>query len=134
MVFGWGGPGMEGRAPHAPGRAARAFRLAYSQTESLIGSVIGLLGLDLAVPDHTALCRRAETLEVPGPRRPGAGAGGDVLDARDSKLCDTLDAVDNPRRSLDRQERREELLAGFDRQRANKALGRLGTPTTGAAP
>src|SRR3954464_6163424 len=37
------------------------FRLAYRQTEGLIGSVIGLLGLDLAVPDHTTLCRRAET-------------------------------------------------------------------------
>src|SRR3954469_994517 len=29
------------------------FRLACRQTEGLIGSVIGLLGLDLAVPDHT---------------------------------------------------------------------------------
>ena len=44
------------------------FRLALRQTEGLIGSVIGLLGLDLAVPDHTTLCRRAETLEVPRPR------------------------------------------------------------------
>ena len=40
------------------------FRLPFRQTEGLIGSVIGLLGLDLAVPDHTTLCRRAETLEV----------------------------------------------------------------------
>ena len=39
------------------------FRLALRQTEGLIGSVIGLLGLDLAVPDHSTLCRRAETLE-----------------------------------------------------------------------
>ena len=31
------------------------FRLAFRQTEGLIGSVIGLLGLDLAVPDHTTL-------------------------------------------------------------------------------
>src|SRR4051795_1868998 len=51
------------------------FRLAYRQTEGLIGSVIGLLGLDLAVPDHTALCRRAATLEVPRPKPRGAGAG-----------------------------------------------------------
>src|SRR4051794_3756481 len=51
------------------------FRLAYRQTEGLIGSVIGLLGLDLAVPDHTTLCRRAETLEVPRPKPRGAGAG-----------------------------------------------------------
>ena len=44
------------------------FRLALRQTEGLIGSVIGLLGLDLAVPDHSTLCRRAETLKVPRPR------------------------------------------------------------------
>jgi len=43
------------------------FRLPFRQTEGLIGSVIGLLGLDLAVPDHTTLCRRAATLEVPQP-------------------------------------------------------------------
>src|SRR3954466_1472380 len=52
------------------------FRLAYRQTEGLIGSVIGLLGLDLAVPDHSTLCRRAETLEVPRPKPRGDGAGG----------------------------------------------------------
>src|SRR5215207_336836 len=54
------------------------FRLAYRQTEGLIGSVIGLLGLDLAVPDHSTLCRRAETLEVPRPKPRGAGAGADA--------------------------------------------------------
>src|SRR3954451_16740230 len=30
--------------------------------------------LDLAVPDHSTLCRRAETLEVPRPKPRGAGA------------------------------------------------------------
>jgi len=54
------------------------FRLPFRQTEGLIGSVIGLLGLDLAVPDHTTLCRRAETLEVPRPKPSGGGAGGDA--------------------------------------------------------
>src|SRR5829696_7739444 len=44
------------------------FRLALLQTEGLIGSIIGLLGLDLAVPDHITLSRRAETLEVPRPK------------------------------------------------------------------
>ena len=49
------------------------FRLAYRQTEGLIGSVIGLLGLDLRVPDHTTLSRRAATLEVPRPKPRGDG-------------------------------------------------------------
>src|SRR3954454_21820334 len=44
------------------------FRLAYRQTEGLIGSLMGLLDLDLPVPDHTTLSRRAATLEVPRPR------------------------------------------------------------------
>jgi hypothetical protein len=44
------------------------FRLALRQTEGLIGSIIALLGLDLAVPDHSTLSRRAETLEVPRAR------------------------------------------------------------------
>src|SRR4051812_3195325 len=52
------------------------FRLAYRQTEGLIGSVIGLLGLNLAVPDHTTLCRRAATLEGPRSKPRGSGAGG----------------------------------------------------------
>src|SRR5205085_8522957 len=43
------------------------FRLALRQTEGLIGSVIRLLGLDLAIPDHSTLSRRAETLAVAGP-------------------------------------------------------------------
>src|SRR5256714_9533676 len=40
------------------------FRLALRQTEGLIGSIIRLLGLDLAIPDHSTLSRRAEKLEV----------------------------------------------------------------------
>ncbi len=44
------------------------FRLALRQTEGLIGSILQLLGLDFAVPDHSTLSRRAETLEVPRPR------------------------------------------------------------------
>ena len=44
------------------------FRLALRQTEGLIGSIIRLLGLNLAVPDHSTLSRRAETLPAPQPR------------------------------------------------------------------
>ena len=40
------------------------FRLAYRQTKGLIGSVIGLLGLTLRVPDHTTLSRRAAAVRV----------------------------------------------------------------------
>src|SRR3954453_4374022 len=69
------------------------FRLAYRQTEGLIGSVIRLLGLDLPVPDHTTLSRRAATLEVPRPRSGNADAGRDaapvhlLVDSTGLKLC-----------------------------------------------
>src|SRR5438045_945172 len=43
------------------------FRLALRQTEGLIGSIIRLLGLDLATPDHSTLSRRAKRLEVARP-------------------------------------------------------------------
>jgi IS5 family transposase len=49
------------------------FGLGLRQTEGLIGSIIGLLGLELAVPDHSTLSRRAKTLEVPPPRRASSG-------------------------------------------------------------
>src|SRR4051794_33151891 len=44
------------------------FRLALRQSEGLVGSVLQLLGLDLPVPEHSTLSRRAETLEVPRPK------------------------------------------------------------------
>jgi hypothetical protein len=40
------------------------FRLALRQTEGLIASILRLLGLDLAVPDHSTISRRGETLPV----------------------------------------------------------------------
>jgi hypothetical protein len=43
------------------------FRLALRQTEGLLGTIFRLLCLDLAVPDHSTLSRRAESLEVPRP-------------------------------------------------------------------
>src|SRR3954470_13766443 len=69
------------------------FRLAYRQAEGLLGSVVGLLGLALRVPDHTTLSRRAATLEVPRPRRSGGDAGGKaapmhlLVDSTGLKLC-----------------------------------------------
>jgi hypothetical protein len=43
------------------------------QTGARIGSVIKLLGLDLAVPNHSTRGRRVKTLEVPLPRRLATG-------------------------------------------------------------
>src|SRR5436305_1520722 len=70
------------------------FRLAFRQTEGLIGSIIGLLGLTLRVPDHTTLSRRAATLEVPRPRSsssPEAGGAAApvhlLVDSTGLKLC-----------------------------------------------
>jgi hypothetical protein len=64
------------------------FRLALRQTEGLIGSILQLLGLDLAVPDHSTLSRRAETLEVPRPRSsPGSGPVHLLVDSTGLRLC-----------------------------------------------
>jgi hypothetical protein len=70
------------------------FRLALRQTEGLIGSLMRLLGLDLPVPDHTTLSRRAATLEVPRPwSGSNSGAGNDaepvhlLVDSTGLKLC-----------------------------------------------
>src|ERR671917_740623 len=84
-----------GGQPHYPALAIRTaltlravFRLALRQTEGLIGSILHLLGLDLAVPDHSTLSRRAETLEVP---RPASGPRGEpvhlLVDSTGLKLC-----------------------------------------------
>ncbi len=62
------------------------FRLALRQTEGLIGSILALLGLDLAVPDHSTLSRRAETLKVASPR-PGSAPVHLLVDSTGLKLC-----------------------------------------------
>jgi len=69
------------------------FRLAYRQAEGLIGSIIGLLGLTLRVPDHTTLSRRSATLTVPRPQPNNIGAGDGspprhlLVDSTGLKLC-----------------------------------------------
>ena len=69
------------------------FRLAFRQTEGLIASIIGLLGLTLRVPDHTTLSRRrAATLELPQPQH-SADADSNaepmhlLVDSTGLKLC-----------------------------------------------
>src|SRR3954463_6708998 len=64
------------------------FRLAYRQTEGLIGSLMRLLGLTLPVPDHTTLSRRAAILEVPRPRSShNADPVHLLVDSTGLKLC-----------------------------------------------
>jgi hypothetical protein len=62
------------------------FRLALGQTEGLIGSIIWLLGLDLAVPDHSTLSRRAERLPVVRPASSSAPVHL-LVDSTGLRLC-----------------------------------------------
>src|SRR4051794_8138312 len=62
------------------------FCLALRQTEGLIGSILQLLGLDLPVPDHSTLSRRAETLAVPRPKAESAPVHL-LVDSTGLKLC-----------------------------------------------
>ena len=62
--------------------------MALRQSEDLIGSIIGLLGLELRVPDHSTLSRRAKTLEVPRPQLRRAGEPMHLLvDSTGLRLC-----------------------------------------------
>ncbi len=62
------------------------FRPALRRTEGLIGSIIALLGLDLAVSDHSTMCRRAATLEVPQ-RQSGTRPMYLIVDSTGLQLC-----------------------------------------------
>jgi hypothetical protein len=83
-----------GGQPHYSALAIRTaltlravFRLALRQTEGLIGSILHLLGLDLPVPDHSTLSRRAEILEVPKPYPSSRGPVHLLVDSTGLRLC-----------------------------------------------
>ena len=63
------------------------YHLALRQTEGLIGSVLHLLGLDLPIPDHTTLGRRAKTLQLPVKALSGNEAIHLLVDSTGLKLC-----------------------------------------------
>jgi hypothetical protein len=93
--------------------------LALRQTEGLIGSIIGLLGLDLATPDHSTLSRRAETLQ--GLPRPRSGAEPVHL------LVDSTDLKNERRRRVAGREARREIAtqSGYNwRALVEAAIGR----------
>jgi hypothetical protein len=83
-----------GGPPHYSGLAIKTaltlravFRLALRQTEGLIGSILQLLDLDLAVPDHSTLSRRAETLAVPNLFPNPRGPVHLLVDSTGLRLC-----------------------------------------------
>src|SRR3954463_14782835 len=70
------------------------FRLAFRQTEGLIGSLIGLLGLSLRLPDPPTLSRRGATLGGPRPQSSSSPEAGReaapvhlLVDSTGLKLC-----------------------------------------------
>jgi DDE family transposase len=74
-----------GPGDHDGTDAAR--RVPAAVAPGLIGSILQLLGLDLPVPDHSTLGRRARTLELPVAQ---GGIGGPVqllVDSTGLKLC-----------------------------------------------
>ena len=84
---GRGGQPSYSALPIATALTLRAvFHLALHQTEGLIASVLQLLGLDLLVPDHSTLSRRAEVLEVPRPKT-GNTPVHLLVDSTGLKLC-----------------------------------------------
>ena len=62
------------------------FRLPYRATEGLLKSLMRLCRLDLPVPDHTHLSRRAGTLTVEIPRRSRSGPVSVVVDSTGLKI------------------------------------------------
>jgi IS5 family transposase len=62
------------------------YHLPLRATQGLLGSVVQLLGVDLAVPDYTTLCRRRQSLEVRLPVRVKQQALHLVVDATGLKV------------------------------------------------
>jgi hypothetical protein len=62
------------------------FHQPLRQTEGLVGSLLGLMGLDLPVPDHSTLSRRARTLVVAPQIRTASGPVHLLVDSTGVKL------------------------------------------------
>jgi hypothetical protein len=62
------------------------FHQPLRQTEGLVGSLLGLIGLDLPVPDHSTLSRRTRTLAVAPQARAPSGPVHLLVDSTGVKL------------------------------------------------
>ena len=63
------------------------FRLALRQTEDLLASILQLLGVELAVPDHSTIARRARMVTLPSAPRSNGGPLHLLVDSTRLKLC-----------------------------------------------
>jgi Transposase DDE domain len=63
-----------------------AFGRPWRQTESLLGSILRLLGLDLPVPDHTTFSRRSADLTVASTLKTASGPVNVVIDSTGLKV------------------------------------------------
>src|SRR3954447_3332181 len=63
-----------------------AFGRPWRQTEGLLRSIVTLLGVSLAVPDHTTFSRRSTGLSLPTPRTPGSEPVHVVIDSTGLKV------------------------------------------------
>ncbi|GEO43466.1 IS5 family transposase [Skermanella aerolata] len=62
------------------------FHQPLRQTEGLVGSLLGLIGLDLPVPDHSTLSRRSRTLAVAPQAQSASGPVHLLVDSTGMKL------------------------------------------------
>jgi transposase len=63
-----------------------AFGRPWRQTEGMLASIMGLLGLDVPVPDHTTFSRRSAGLTVGKAVRPATGPANVVIDSTGLKV------------------------------------------------
>lgn len=83
-------PGGQARYSNLAVETALVLRAVFHQplrqTEGLVGSLLGLMGLDLPVPDHSTLSRRAGTLAVVPQARTASGPVHLLVDSTGVKL------------------------------------------------
>src|SRR3954466_6901718 len=89
-------PGQRGRSPFYSNLAIEtghllrlAFGRPWRQTEGLLRSVVTLLGVSLAIPDHTTFSRRSVGLSLATLLPPTAGPVHVVLDSTGLKVYGT---------------------------------------------
>ena len=91
------------------------FHLALRQAEGFVGSLIGLMGLDLDTPDHTTLSRRSGAAEVPKIVSSHQGPIHLVID-RGLKILGDGEWHSHKHKTADRRRRWRKLHLGVDAQ------------------